>query len=290
MKRLITGLFALVLVSAIGWTTAIAGHNTDDLVGYWSFDDGANPTVDMSGHGYDGVVDGATFTGDFAPDVLGNIDSLSFDGIDDVVTVADNADLDIQDELTISFWFRLDGESDDNAWPRVVSKGQTTTSDGAYGVFVKDSRDATDIGLRFVDTANATHDVRSTSLSYDDNQWHHVVATYSSVTGKGYLYVDGDQEASISLPIGTQIRTNDADLTIGAGLGDAQRHFSGGVDEVLIYDRALTVDEVSDLFTDGEVVGNPEEKISCKKGGWEALGFRNQGRCIQFFNTGKDSR
>jgi hypothetical protein len=35
---------------------------------------------------------------------------------------------------------------------------------------------------------------------------------------------------------------------------------------------------------------NPESKNDCKKGGWEAFGFKNQGQCIKFVNTGKDSR
>jgi choice-of-anchor C domain-containing protein len=35
---------------------------------------------------------------------------------------------------------------------------------------------------------------------------------------------------------------------------------------------------------------NPETKADCKKGGWEQYGFRNQGQCIRFVNTGKDSR
>jgi hypothetical protein len=35
---------------------------------------------------------------------------------------------------------------------------------------------------------------------------------------------------------------------------------------------------------------NPESKNQCKKGGWEEFGFRNQGQCIRFVNTGQDSR
>jgi len=39
-----------------------------------------------------------------------------------------------------------------------------------------------------------------------------------------------------------------------------------------------------------QVADAPETKMDCKKGGWEAFGFRNQGQCIRFVNTGKDSR
>jgi hypothetical protein len=35
---------------------------------------------------------------------------------------------------------------------------------------------------------------------------------------------------------------------------------------------------------------NPQSKDECKKGGWEAFGFENQGQCIRYVNTGKDSR
>ena len=37
-------------------------------------------------------------------------------------------------------------------------------------------------------------------------------------------------------------------------------------------------------------VVNPQTKNECKKGGWESFGFKNQGQCIRFVNTGKDSR
>lgn len=50
--------------------------------------------------------------------------------------------------------------------------------------------------------------------------------------------------------------------------------------------------------TDGHVIDDlrfdlnldPETKADCKNGGWAAYGFRNQGQCIRFVNTGKDSR
>lgn len=38
------------------------------------------------------------------------------------------------------------------------------------------------------------------------------------------------------------------------------------------------------------IVNDPETKDDCKQGSWEEYGFKNQGQCIQFVNTGKDSR
>lgn len=46
----------------------------------------------------------------------------------------------------------------------------------------------------------------------------------------------------------------------------------------------------NDTTYDFDVIPNPETKNDCKKGGWMTYGFDNQGQCIRFINTGKDSR
>jgi len=43
-------------------------------------------------------------------------------------------------------------------------------------------------------------------------------------------------------------------------------------------------------WTQFDVLPDAQTKEDCKNGGWQNYGFRNQGLCIQFFNTGKDSR
>lgn len=75
----------------------------------------------------------------------------------------------------------------------------------------------------------------------------------------------------------------------------------------MTYTRAADIDGVSfggsvnssdgpgsgNVFTSFSIelaVNDPSSKVECKKGGWEDFGFRNQGQCIRFVNTGKDSR
>lgn len=225
--------------------TVSAGH-AGGLAGYWSFDDDtANPTLDSSGHGNNGVISGAEYAGSGAP-VPGSVDSLDFDGSDDVVTITDAAELDIEDAITISFWFLLEGHSADNDWPRVVSKGQSTVTDGAYGVFVKDVTDPHDIGLRFIDQGGITRDIRDVSLpDYGDGAWHHVVVTYSNSDNEGKLYLDNFLETTVTIGGDVKIRTTADDLSIGTGDDDADRHFNGKVDEVRIYDRVLSDAEIA---------------------------------------------
>lgn len=45
-----------------------------------------------------------------------------------------------------------------------------------------------------------------------------------------------------------------------------------------------------DLTISPLLVNDPQTKADCKNGGWEQYGFANQGQCIKFVNTGKDSR
>src|SRR3989344_590238 len=116
------GLIALALMLGSA-QFASAVHMADDLVGYWNLDTDASEPV----HSLTGVVNGDTaFVADSPGIVIGSDGHASFDGDGDYISVADSADLDITEELSISFWFRLDGNSGDNNFPRAVSKGQST--------------------------------------------------------------------------------------------------------------------------------------------------------------------
>jgi hypothetical protein len=55
-------------------------------------------------------------------------------------------------------------------------------------------------------------------------------------------------------------------------------------------DALLAPTDIDALASMGTVYSDPETRDDCTKGGWEGYGFHNQGLCIQFVNTGKDSR
>lgn len=72
-------------------------------------------------------------------------------------------------------------------------------------------------------------------------------------------------------------------------------YLTGDLDDVAIYASALDASQVSDIYENG-LAGIPQcgyapaDKAACKNGGWANFGFKNQGQCIRFVNTGKDSR
>jgi len=90
------------------------------------------------------------------------------------------------------------------------------------------------------------------------DEWIHYTGTYDSATGKGILYINGEVCAQISVTPGQQI----ADWGTGARVGyniDNARPFTGIMDELYLYTRALSQAEVQDLMISD---GLPTEKAS----------------------------
>ena len=163
-------------------------------------------------------------------------EALLFNGEDNLVEIAHSASLDITQAITMEFWFLLDGSSADNVFPRPFSKGQSTGSNGGYGIWINDSN-TTDIGFRSP-TLTPT-DIRSQALpDYNDGAWHHIAVTYDGEAGK--LYLDGLNQ--LDIPVTGEISSEEEPLHIGDGRNE--RHFGGAVDEARIYNRALDADEI----------------------------------------------
>jgi len=237
-NRLFTVLVAVVI--AILPANAVNAQEmvTNGLVGFWTFDKTtiAGKTVkDLLGN-HDGTINGAPGT------VAGKIgEALSFDGKADFVEVKHSASLNLKEAITIEFWFSLKGKSGDNDYPRTVSKGQSTSDNSGYGVWVKDTSGATDIGFR--STTLTPNDIRAQNVpNYDDNKWHHVMVTYDGKKGK--LFVDGDK--LVDIDVSGDLSQNEEPLHIGDG--NNERHFNGLIDEVRIYNRGLSEAEVQQNY------------------------------------------
>ena len=115
-----------------------------------------------------------------------------------------------------------------------MSKGQSLGGNSGYGVWVRDTRNPTDIGFRSVTLV--PKDTRKTGLpSYDNKDWHHVVLAYNGK--KGMLYLDG--EALVDQAVKGDLSQNKEPLHIGDALN--QRHFNGLIDEVRIYKSSESV-------------------------------------------------
>ncbi|NQZ97573.1 MAG: LamG domain-containing protein, partial [Myxococcales bacterium] len=201
-------------------------HNGYTEVGIWSFDEAGGGVVsDASGLANDGTLGG---TASFVPGRFGNAIDLGSSG--DYVSVPHHESLDVSDEMTIAAWIR----ATESATQFIVRKADYRNVDGFE---LSLSGSANTAFVRFnQDTAGNTHKVYAVTPYPVDGSWMHVAASFDRADIR--VYVNGVLETVAPAP-GLVIHTNTLPLLIGAEL-DGSRAFSGAIDDVRLYDRALT--------------------------------------------------
>lgn len=233
----------------------------DGLVSYWSFD-----AVDVRGNIVKDLVGGNDGTIVGAPkQVKGKIgEAFEFGGQPDAINVASpaNGSLDFGDDIDFSMmaWIKVDKPPElDGAQSTIVSKG-----DGGNNARILWKIATTQLSVTIANEAGAGPKVVfSSDKEVVDGKWHHVlfVADRSDTTR---IYIDGKLDAEDGESKGTDI-TTESPLFIGASvrIGEAtRRYFEGLIDEVGIYDRALTNDEIKQNFNSHGLAVSPQKKLA----------------------------
>lgn len=216
-------------------------------VAYWSFNSITGFNVpDDSGNGHDGTL-GANSTGD-GDEPIGQCGVyLEYDGADDFVNVADDAALDIEDELTVAVWIRPD---------RYPSSGLMTilSKDENYEFHL--NPDGT-INWWWNNSSGFTREFDS-NTSVPLNEWSHIAIVYSRLQGTQTIYINGVADASQSYT-NQSLRTNNDPLQIGNDQYFSGRYFSGDIDEVYVFETALSQARIQELMeTEPEFCGEDE--------------------------------
>jgi len=201
---------------------------SDGLVAYYALD---NDTTDSSGNGLDGVVVGDP---NFVDGVEGM--ALDFNG-DDYVDCNGVAEFSFTESMTVSAWVNI--RSVTTAWMAMVAKGENAWRLGVNNLTTGIHYGFTG-GTRNWQAANS-----ATELPFDE--WHHVAATYDTNVG-ALVYIDGVLDASN--PDLGGVATNEMPLLLGENPEAAGRLFDGMLDEITIYNRALSEYEI--LYLAGE--------------------------------------
>jgi hypothetical protein len=199
--------------------------STGRLVGWWQLDEGEGKvTADAGGHHAGTLVGNPTWT----EGVAGG--ALQLDGQGDYVDLGTGPDFDITDRITVCAWVQV--TAFDTDWQVIVAKGDT-----AWRL----SRDQGD-NLHFACTGLWPEWVRGTA-DVNDGQWHHVAGTYDGRELR--LYVDGKLDASAK----TQgaINTNAYPVYIGENAEHPGRGWHGLIDDVRLYNYALSEAEIKSL-------------------------------------------
>lgn len=234
------------------------GSLNDGLVGYWSLD-GAIPNLgtsqdyflDESGNGHHGEPNGAT---ELIPGKAGQ--AFLFDDSIDGATIPDDPALSGFSAMSLSTWFKLSSFPVSNDFWFVVAKSNGASSreyrfrlegaNGTDGLTWHISNDGEDPG-----TAETSHAIGNFAL----DTWYHAVGTYDDANNDLLeLYINGELVDTATGEAGG-VFDGSADLYFGrANFGASNAHLDGAVDEVRLYNRVLTPQEVKRLYEIGEAI------------------------------------
>ena len=207
------------------------------LVGYWPFCGNAN---DASGNGNNGTVNGATLT----TDRFGNVNSAySFDGVGNYVNVLDANSLDFSNNFTLSGWYQTNDINQTDQ--TIIGKGRAISGTG-YHLLVNTSLNLMQFGYNNnVINGGATTPATPSNLS----GWHFLTGTYDGSAAK--IFIDGILLNSVYEVYSLQ--NSSIPLNIGRETSGLGRYFNGKLDDIAIYNRALSASEVQQLYALGTV-------------------------------------
>ncbi|MFK8030337.1 MAG: LamG-like jellyroll fold domain-containing protein [Gammaproteobacteria bacterium] len=199
-------------------------------VAHWRFDDGFGLKAIDSEGGHDGLLEnGPKWT------ASGQLDgALQFDGLNDQVSVPHSEDLSLTEALTITAWIKVSG-GPVSLGHRILSKETPGLNDN-YWLSTQADRLWLGIGGEMF--------LEGQSLS--DNVWYHVAATYDALAGEVRFYVDGVESTVQSTT--AVISANEETLLIGSNW-EQSKTWRGDLDDVRIYNRALSLEEIVDVMS-----------------------------------------
>jgi hypothetical protein len=197
---------------------------TDNLVALYSFENNVN---DSSGNGLNGTISGNPM---YADGISGM--AMSLDGVNDYINLGNNPMFDITEQITLAAWVNTNDSGDGQHNP-YISKGDT-----AYAI-----KHASGNTIQFF---IYDEDWYSANYSVNDSfngDWHFVAGTYDGAEVK--LYVDGSLTGTT--PHEGTIGVQTFNVAVGTNTEAEGRFYWGLIDEARIYNRALTINEITYL-------------------------------------------
>ena len=211
---------------------------TDGLIGYWKFDAPSYLGLDSSGLGNNGTPAPGyvSYTSDGRDG--GGADFAA--GSDAGITIPDSASLNFSGGITIAAWVKMDGDSIGGA--TILSKSDADVANDSWVAWASKGGMGGDMGAGF---GSANDD---SGIVVPDGSWQYVAMTYDGTDGGNIsFYLDGAQVTSRASSASGIVADSTA-LHIGSSPGGSPEDFSGIMDEVRLYDRALSSSEVADLY------------------------------------------
>ena len=203
------------------------------LVGYWSMNEGTGSYAgDSSGNKNTGTLtNGPTWV----DGKRGK--ALNFDGVNDYVNLG-SGDI-MSSNATLSLWFKMSPISD---YKFLFSTKSNETD--RLSVFTATN------GRIVIQVLNGSNNAYVTTLDYDDNKWHHLVFVRNGNTiTNGILYIDNNP---VGIASWGNFGSDSTNNVIGIYEQTLSYPFNGLIDDVRVYNRALTAAEIQALYKSGQ--------------------------------------
>jgi hypothetical protein len=237
--KIIKILIAVALFNQLAFSQVPSYVSTNGLVGYWPFNGNAN---DASGNGNNGTVNGATL----ATDRFGNSNSAySFDGVDDFIETSNSFFNNGELDQSISVWFNPTSNTS------TIGPGQTFFNTYPHNGFVFGYSYIGNQKIYFFKNSNpgivswniAVNETYNTP-AINLNSWHNAIIVKQGLVYK--LYYNGNLVGTVNTT--TAALQYMCKIRFGAITCCQLEVFNGKLDDIAIYNRALTQAEITALY------------------------------------------
>jgi hypothetical protein len=236
---------ALLLAASSAFAQVPSYVPTNGLVGYWPFNGNAN---DESGNGNNGTpVNGVSLTADRN----GNSNSAyNFDGIDDFISTPTITSINLNNSRTIGLWVFI---SQNQNGGFCLSQGPELFQSGCNeGFHVNATGPNADCGFSGCGVVTNCSQIRY-PFNFLNGSWNHLLITYSSGGYSGLsFYINGNLISTTpsNCTQGSQYTSFNTGSLFGISFGKRNDnfYFNGQIDDIGIWNRALTQQEITALY------------------------------------------
>ncbi|CAN5719798.1 hypothetical protein BH10BAC3_BH10BAC3_19570 [soil metagenome] len=247
MKKVLLSVFFCISIFQLTFSQVQNYVPLNGLVGWWPF---SGDAVDSSGNGNNGTVNGAILT----TDRFGSQNSAySFNGINNYISIPNSASLQNLTSITISAWINIQSwySGGGQLWFPILNKSDQQGQYGKYSVALSSTG-----AISHLDTKENGYGYSNFTLK----KWYHIVVTFSnSDTTK--FFVNGVNIYSgptFSFP---QNSVQNLPLIIGKDAPGLIEYSNGFIDDIGIWNRALTDSEIRTFFTESVTLNSNKTNV-----------------------------
>ena len=221
---------------------------TDNLQGYWDLDEESGTRADSTANG-NTLQDANTVL--FGTGIIDNAADFE-EANDERLTITDAAQtgLDIAgSDMTVSMWVKMESQPPGGNQIMFLQKSPQSGNEG-YAITYHDT-----LGLRFA-INNGGNETKRFTKDFTNGTWFHIVCRYTLSSKEFSVWFDGVEQTPQT---GTKVGASDNsdDFVIGADATVSAPTMDGLIDEVGIWDSALTDEEIGQLYNDGDGLAYP---------------------------------